>query len=194
MSNSSFCYLGKLQCTLPTEDELESKFEPTTLNSVDPFHNKDDRRLCWQYYADSNIYFARNFIYHYEELCRELTKELVSLQQKISKKDNLTELEKVFLIEKIKAHGFSISKSKGDVAVHFDDTRNYSINIGLYNCGNAKTISSTAPKLNEFDQYPTVDYILNNREIYVFNTKHYHCVKQLSQSDKFRYIITYSIR
>ena len=118
----------------------------------------------------------------------------MSLQQKISKKDNLTELEKVFLIEKIKAHGFSISKSKGDVAVHFDDTRNYSINIGLYNCGNAKTISSTAPKLNEFDQYPTVDYILNNREIYVFNTKHYHCVKQLSQSDKFRYIITYSIR
>ena len=194
MSNSSFCYLGKLQCILPTEDALESKFEPTTFNSVDPFHNKDDRRLCWQYYAESNIYFARNFIFHYEELCKELTKELVLLQQEISNKDNLTELEKVFLIEKIKVHGFSISKSKGDVAVHFDDTRNYSINIGLYNCGNAKTISSTAPKLNEFYQYPTVNYILNNREIYVFNTKHYHCVKQLSQLDKFRYIITYSIR
>lgn len=194
MNNTSFFYLGKLRCVLPTADELESKFEPITFGSVDPFHNKEDRRLCWQYYGDSNIYFARNFIFHYNDLCNELTKELTLLQEDISKKDNFTELEQVFLKEKIKPHGFSVSKSKGDVAVHYDDTRNYSINIGLYNCGNARTISSMAPKLNEFDQYPKVDYIVNNSDIYLFNTKRYHCVKQISPSDTFRYIITYSIR
>lgn len=194
MNNTSFFYLGRLKCILPSADEIESKFEPITFDSVDPFHNKEDKRLCWQYYEDSNIYFARNFSFHYNGLCNEFTKELISLQEDVSKKDNPTELEKLFLKENIKPYKFSMSKSKGDVAVHYDDTRNYSINIGFSNCGNARTISSTATKLAEFDQYPKVDYILNNSDIYLFNTKQYHCVKQISPSDQFRYIITYSIR
>jgi hypothetical protein len=194
MNNTSFFYLGKLKCILPSADELESRFEPITFDSVDPFHNREDKRLCWQYYGDSNIYFSRNFSFHYYDLCSELAKELISLQEDISKKGNLTELEEIFVKQYIVPHGFAISKSKGDVAVHYDDTRDYSINIGLFNCGNARTISSTAPKLAEFDQYPKVDYIVNKSDIYLFNTKRYHCVEQMSPSDEFRYIITYSIR
>ena len=194
MNNTSFFYLGKLKTVLPTVEQIESTFEPNIFDSADPFHNRGDRRLCWQYYEDTNIYFARNFCLHYVKLTHLLRDELIELQKQIELKENISELENIFLKEEIKAENFSMSKSSGDVEVHYDNTRNYSINIGLGNCGNATTISSLTPNLKDFDNYPKVDYVLNNSDIYVFNTKRYHCVKQITPSTEFRYIITYSIR
>jgi len=146
--------------------------------------------------------FAVNFPTYFYDECIEVADKLKKIQREyaIIPTDNKTMLE--FVNHEIIPERINLVRSVGGVdwPSHSDGSRSVNINIGLHN-SNTHVVKFS--ETMEFDHLtgaeqiydsPTVDYIMNDGDVYLLNAKKGHWVKALTPLPDYRYVLTYNVK
>lgn len=158
-------------------------------NNLGPYHDPSGV-AHWQYYKMVNISFARNFTRNFKSECMQIAYLLMKLQKSITVDNELT---RAFINHRIAADRISLIRTIGNVNAHSDVTRAACINIGIRNSNTGKSRISDSEQETEFSENPTTDYVMNDGDVYLINTKKAHDVVSLTNSLEPRYLITYNV-
>ena len=161
-----------------------------------------DHYTTWGDYDSVYAAFAINFPKNFLDECIEVTDKLKEIQRTYANipTDNKTVLE--FINHEVIPQRVSLVRTVGNRnwTAHSDLSRSIIINIGLQNSTThevkfSETLEFTS--LEEAEQIynlPTVDYIMNDGDVYLLDSKKGHWVKALSTQTEYRYVITYLIK
>ena len=161
-----------------------------------------DHYAVWGDYDSVYSSFAINFPKNFLDECIEVADKLKEIQRTYISipTDNKTILE--FINHEIIPQRVNLVRtfSGQHWPAHSDALRSVNINIGLRN---SNTHEVKFSETLEFDHLtgaeqlydsPTVDYIMNDGDVYLLNGKKGHWVKSLTTVPDYRYVVTYLVK
>ena len=148
------------------------------------------------------ISFARNFSKNFPDECTEVANKLTEIQQLYAYIPTDNHMMLAFINHEITPLRVNFVRTFGGISIpaHSDSTRDITINIGLQN-SNLHVIKfsetlefNNMMEASQLYDSPTVDYVMNDGDVYLLNTKKGHCVEALTTVPEIRYLITYTIK
>jgi hypothetical protein len=156
----------------------------------------------WGDYDSVYTSFVRNFPKNFFDECTEVVDKLKEIQRSYAAipTDNKTMIE--FINHEIIPQRVNLVRTVGGRhwPAHSDFTRSVIINIGLQNSNTHVVKFSEALEFNNLEEAeqiynsPTIDYIMNDGDVYLLEAKKGHWVKAVTSLPEYRYTITYLVK
>lgn len=178
-------------------DKIESlsKLHPPIYTDDQGKFTRDHKDFRWIYFK-SKLCLTQNFSKWFPDETSIFLNKFKQIQEDISKKETLFNIEKKFLNHTPEGRNLEISKifPGNTVDIHRDWTRHVALNIGLKNSNTHEIFVSECKTVEDFNSSQKQSYIMQDGDAYFLKSKYYHTVCPiLPITDKVRYIISYNL-
>lgn len=133
--------------------------------------------------------------YHFKSEFREVIDKLEILKEGLKNID-LIGFNLKFLLNTITTNNLALIKipPAKHVFLHKDRTRTFCINIGLKNSNKWETVISVENNINDFEKNKTINFKIEDGDVYLLNISNPHYVKCLDTNNltNSRYILSYT--
>ena len=159
---------------------------------------KDITEPFWEDFEEAEIYFARNLHLFYKKELIEAAVKIHIVRKKLELVNPLSDMATDFLANNLNLANFTLIKVKANTSVklHFDSTRKFALNVGLKNSDSCRTViydGNKVPKTIINENNKKYSFTMKDGEVYLVNTTQPHEVQSLFNSDKDRFLLSYSL-